>query len=236
VEAPGVALPAGPGGVYYSLVMTAAEPEALYPSRAAAGAMLGRQLYQRTTPPVILLGITPSGVEIAASAAKALNCPFDVIVGAHVRLAGDEPVGAIAEDGDAVTDPNFNPRFDEIDRLNEAMDRARRAVKTERLLFRGQRPLRSLEGATVVLVEGQLVSPWKVLAAARAVEQAGAAQVVIAAAVATNPVKERIRAQRFDLVCPTVLLDAAGHSRPFGDPQDPSAERLRSIVVARQAA
>jgi predicted phosphoribosyltransferase len=116
------------------------------------------------------------------------------------------------------------------------MDRARRAVKTERLLFRGQRPLRSVEGATVVIVEGQLTSPWKVLAAARSVQQGGAVQVVVAAAVATNQVKERVRAHRFDLVCPTVLLDAGGHPRPFGDPQDPSAERLRSIVVARQAA
>jgi predicted phosphoribosyltransferase len=214
----------------------AAPPEALYPSRAAAGTMLARQLYQRAAPPVVLLGITPTGVEIAANAAKALSCAFDVIVGAHVRLEGPDPVGAIAEDAEAITDPNFSPRFEEIDRLNEAMDRARRAVKTERLLFRGQRPLRSLENATVVIIEGQLVSPWKVLAAARAAEQMGAANVVIAAAVATNAVKERVRAQRYDLVCPTVLLDAAGHARPFGDPQDPSAERLRSIVVARQAA
>jgi predicted phosphoribosyltransferase len=214
----------------------AAPPEALYPSRAAAGAMLARLLYQRAAPPIVLLGITPTGVEIAANAAKGLNCAFDVIVGAHVRLEGTEPIGAIAEDGDAVTDPAFSPRFEEIDRLNEAMDRARRAVKTERLLFRGQRPLRSLAEATAVIVEGQLVSPWKVLAAARAAEQMGAAKVLVAAAVSTNAVKERIRAQRYDLVCPTVLLDATGHARPFGDPQDPSAERLRSIVVARQAA
>jgi predicted phosphoribosyltransferase len=218
--------------------MTAATalPEALYPSRAAAGAILARQLYQRVRPPVILLGITPTGVEIAAAASKGMTCPFDVIVGAHVRLEGGEPVGAIAEDGDAITDPDFAPRFEQLDRLHEAMDRARRAVKTERLLFRGQRPLRSLEDATVVIVEGQLVSPWKVLAAARAAEQMGAEKVLIAAAVSTNAVKERIRAQQYDLVCPTVLLDAAGHARPFGDPQDPSAERLRSIVVARQAA
>jgi hypothetical protein len=49
-------------------------------------------------------------------------------------------------------------------------------------------------------------------------------------------VQERIRARKYDLVCPSILLDPGGHPRPFGDPQDPSAERLRSIVVARQAA
>ena len=135
-------------------------PEALYPSRAAAGALLGRLLYQRCPPPVVLLGITPTGVEIAANAAKAMSCAFDVIVGAHVRVEGRGMVGAIAEDADAVTDPDFNPGFDLIDQLNAAMDRARRAVKTERLLFRGQRPLRSLEETNVAVVDGQLASPW----------------------------------------------------------------------------
>jgi predicted phosphoribosyltransferase len=217
--------------------MTApAAPEALYPTRAAAGALLGRQLYQRCPQPVILLGITPTGVEIAANAAQAMSCAFDVIVGAHVRLEGKDVVGAIAEDADAVTDPDFNPTFGLMDQLNAAMDSARRAVKTERLLFRGQRPLRSLEDSTVVVVDGQLTSPWKALAAAAAAELLGARKVWIAAAACTQAVQERIRARKYDLVCPTIVLDPAGHARPFGDPQDPSAERLRSIVVARQAA
>jgi predicted phosphoribosyltransferase len=71
-------------------------------------------LYQRAAPPMVLLGITPTGVEIAANAAKALSCPFDVIVGAHVRIEGHGLVGAIAEDGDAVTDPAFTPKFESL--------------------------------------------------------------------------------------------------------------------------
>jgi len=185
---------------------------------------------------MILLGITPTGVEIAAHAAQALGCPFDVIVGAHIRVEGIGEVGAIAEDADAVTDPDFEPTFDTLDRLEEAMDRARRAIKSERLLFRGQRPIRSLEEANVAIVEGQLVSPWKVLAAARAAHGLGARKVSIAAAVATQAAQERIRARRFELICPSIILDPNGHPKPFGDLQDAGAERLRSIVVARQAA
>lgn len=209
---------------------------ALYPSRAAAGAMLGRLLYQRCPSPVALLGITPTGVEIAANAAQAMNCPFDVIVGAHVRLEGVGLVGAIAEDAAAITDPDFSPRFDAIQALEEALDKARRAVKTERLLFRGQRPLRTIEDINVVVIDGNLVSPWKALAAAKVAQEQGARQAWIAAAASTQEVQERVRARRFDFVCPSVVLEAAGHPRPFGDPLEPSAERLRSIVVARQAA
>lgn len=212
------------------------EVEALYPSRSGAGALLGRQLYQRTGPPVLIFGVSPSGVEVAAAAAQALNATFDVIVAAHVRLEGIGIIGAVAEDADAVIDAEFQPRFGILEALEEAIDRARRAVKTERLLFRGQRPLREVEGANVVIVDGHLTTPWKVLAAAAAVRRGEPQHVLIAAPVSTQSVQERLRARRMDFVCPSVVLDPAGHPRPFGDPQDASAERLRSIIVARQAA
>ncbi len=210
--------------------------EPLYPSRATAGATLGRLLYQRCISPVVVLGVTPTGVEIAAKAAQAMSCKFDVVVGAHVRMEGLGIIGAVAEDGDAVLDQEFQPRFGLLDALNDAIDRARRAIKAERLLFRGQRPIRDFRDHDVVITEGQLLAPWKVLAAARAAQAQGARRVIVAAAVATQTSKERVVAHKYECVCPTVLLDPSGHPRPFGDPEDPSAERLRSIVVARQAA
>ena len=198
--------------------------------------MLGRQLYQRTTPPTLVVGVTPSGVEIAAHAAEAMGCDFDVIVAAHVRLESLGIIGAVAEDADAVIDPDFQPRFAVIEALEEAIDRARRAVKTERLLFRGQRPLRSVDGMNVIVVDGHLTTPWKVLAAVAAIRRGVPARVMIGAPVSTMVVKDRMTARRLEFVCPSVLMDPGGHPHPFGDPQDPSAERLRSIVVARQAA
>lgn len=210
--------------------------DALYPSREAAGTLLGRQLYQRVTPPLILLGVTPTGVELAAAAAKGLSAAFDVIVGAHVRLEGIGIIGAVAEDGDAVIDREFEPRFGMMEALEDAIGKARRAVKTERLLFRGQRQIRPLQEHAVVVMDGHVTAPWKLLAAAHTARELEARQVLVAAAVATQAVKERVSAFKYELVCPTVVLDPAGHPRPFGDPVDPSAERLRSIVIARQAA
>jgi predicted phosphoribosyltransferase len=216
--------------------VTATTPPPLYPSRAAAGSTLGRLLVKRCEPPLILLGVTPTGVEIAASAAKGTASTFDVIVGAHVRLEGRGIVGAIVEDADAVIDRQFEPEFALLDPLNEAIDRARRAVKSERLLFRGQRQLRDLAGENVVVIDGHATSPWKLLAAAHGAHVMGAARIFVAAAVTTQAVKERVFAYKYEFVCPTVVMDPAGHPHPFGDPHDANAERLRSIVVARQAA
>ena len=210
--------------------------KALYPTRSAAGAMLGRQLYQRVPSPVLILGITPTGVEIAASAAKALGCKFDVMVAAHLRVQDNRVIGAMAEDADAVTDQTYEPGFDALTDMEEAVDRARRVIKTERLLFRGPRPLRPMEGINIVVADGHVTSPWKLLAAAAAAEAQGAMGVWTAAAVATQAVGEKIRARRRELVCPSLVMNPEGHAMPFGDAQDPSAERLKSIVVARQAA
>jgi predicted phosphoribosyltransferase len=217
-------------------VTTTSEAPPVYPSRAAAGSVLGRLLCQRCEPPLLLLGVTPTGVEIAASAAKGTSSAFDVIVGAHVRLDGHGIVGAIAEDAEAVIDRMFNPSFDMLDALHEAIDRARRAVKSERLLFRGQRQLRALDGYNVAVIDGHAVTPWKLLAAAHGARFLGADRIFVAAAVTTQAVKEKVFAYKYDFICPTVVFDAAGHPRPFGDDQDAGAERLRSIVVARQAA
>jgi putative phosphoribosyl transferase len=217
--------------------MTAAsELPALYPTRSGAGAMLGRQIYQRVTQPILMVAVTPSGVEIAASASKAMGCAFDVIVAAHIRIENLGIIGALAEDHDAVIDPEFQPRFNVLETLDAAIDRARRAVKTERLLFRGPRPMRSVQGVNVVVVDANLVTPWKVLAAVEAIRADEPARVYAAAPVSTQAVQERMRARKVDFVCPSVIMDPGGHPRPFGDPQDPSAERLRSIVVAREAA
>jgi predicted phosphoribosyltransferase len=216
--------------------MTDAEIQALYSSRSGAGAQLGQQVYKHINPPTLVLGVTPSGVEVAANAAKAMGCKFDVIVTAHVRLAEIGIVGAVAEDADVLMDPEFEPKFGIVDALDEAIDAARRAVKTERLLFRGTRELRSVERQNVVIVDGNLTAPWKALAAVEAIREGDPAYVMIAAPVTTKPVHDKVRARRLQFVCPSVLMDPAGHPRPFGDPQDPSAERLRSIVVAREAA
>lgn len=212
------------------------QQSALYPTRTGAGAMLGRQLYQRIPAPSILLGVTPSGIEIAASASQAMGCRFDVIVGAHVRMDGTEVIGAMAEDGDALIDQNFEPSFSQITDLEEAVDRARRVIKSERVLFRGQRAIKSLEGMNVAVVDGHVTSPWKLLAAAATAQQLGAIKVWAAAAVSTQAVQERIRARRIEFVCPSILMDPGGHAKPFGDAADSSSERLKSIVLARQAA
>ncbi len=215
---------------------TPADESALYQTRSGAGSTLGRQLYQRVVTPVVVWGVAPGGVEIAAAAAEAMKCKFDVVISAHVRIETDEIVGAMAEDAEAVLDQEFQPKFSSLEQLEAAFDRTRRVIKQERLLFRGQRPIRMIGDSSVVIIDGHVTEPWKLLAAAKCAEAMKPKRIVVAAAVSTKAVQDAIRPRGWEFVCPSVVMDGEGHLRPFGDAQDPSAERLRSIVVARQAA
>ena len=87
-----------------------------------------------------------------------------------------------------------------------------------------------------MIVDGQVIYPWRVLAAAKAAEQLSAKQVVIATPVGTQAAVDRIRARRYDLVCPSVVVEPKGHPAPYGDMTGETPERLRSIMIAHQAA
>jgi len=217
--------------------MTAPARASLYPTKSGAGALLGQQLAGRGYLSCLLLGITPEGVEIAANAAQAMGAQFDVIVSSFIKLGSNlAPVGAMAEQAPAEMDPDFLPGMNLFEKLEAAIDESRARVRQDLVLYRKQRPMKELKGRTAVIVDGQIIYPWKALAAGKAAEQLGARTIVIATPVATEAAAGRIRARRIAFVCPTVVLEAGGHPSPYGDSVGDSPERLKSIMIAHQAA
>ena len=211
--------------------------ESLYATRSSAGALLGQQLASRGYVDCILLGLTPEGVEIAAHAAKAMGGPFDVLVASFIRLGSNlAPIGAIAESVPSEMDPDFQPGGNLLDKLAAAIDESRARVSQDVVLYRTQRPVRKLAGRTAVIIDGQVIWPWKVLAAAKAAMLLGAKQAIIATPVATQDAAERIYARRIEFVCPSIVMDKTGHPSPYGDMAGDTPERLRSIMIAHQAA
>jgi len=210
----------------------------LYPTRSAAGAHLGTVLAAQGYVHCLLLGITPEGVEIAANAAKAMGASFDVLVAAFIRL-GDNlaPVGALAENAtSAEMDPDFQPGMGLVEKLSSAIEESRARVRRDLVLYRTNRPIKRLDDRQVIIVDGQVFYPWKVLAAARAVVELGARRIAIATPVASADAAIRVRARRFEFVCPNVLEGVEQNSKVYGDAMGESPERLKSILIAHQAA
>lgn len=215
----------------------AGKRDPLYATRSAAGALLGQQLAARGYLGCLLLGITPEGVEIAANAAKAMGAQFDVLVAAFIKLGSNlAPIGAIAESAPSEMDPDFQPGAGLLDKLASAIDESRARVSQDLILYRTQRPVKRVADRVAVIVDGAVIYPWKVLAAAKAAEQLNAKEVVIATPVATQVAADRIAARHYAFVCPSVVLDPGGHPAPYGDVAGDTPERLRSIMIAHQAA
>jgi predicted phosphoribosyltransferase len=159
------------------------------------------------------------------------------VVASFIRLDSNlAPIGAMAETQPAEMDPDFQPGMGLLAKLEAAIEESRARVRQDLVLYRTQRPIKDLKGRTAVIVDGQIVHPWRVLAAAKAAEQLGARTVVIASPVATEAAAERIRIRRYPFVCPTIVLESEGHPAPFGDAIGESPERLKSIMIAHQAA
>src|SRR5690348_13069351 len=204
----------------------ASKPAALYPTRSAAGALLGQQLAARGYIGCLLLGITPEGVEIAANAAKAMGAQFDVLVAAFIKLGSKlAPIGAIAESAPSEMDPDFQPGGSLLDKLTSAIDESRARVSQDLILYRTQRPVKTLTGKIAVIIDGQVTYPWKVLAAAKVAEQLSAKQVVVATPVATQAAAERITARHYEFVCPTIIMETQGHPAPYADMAGDTPER-----------
>jgi putative phosphoribosyl transferase len=215
----------------------AAPRRSLYPTRSGAGALLGQQLAARGYEHCTLLGITPEGVEIAAHAAKAMGAQFDVLVAAFIKLGSNlAPIGAMAEAAPAEMDPEFQPGMNLIEKLQSAIDESRARVRQDLILYRTQRPIKDLRGRHAVIVDGQVLFPWKVLAAAKAVEQLGAQHVTVATPVASQVAAERIRARQIDFICPAVMMDTDDSVVAYGDAGGDGPERLKAIMIAHQAA
>lgn len=211
--------------------------ENLYATRSSAGALLGQQLVARGYTDSVLLGITPEGVEIAAHAAKAMGGHFDVLVASFIRLGANlAPIGAIAESAPSEMDPDFQPAGNLLDKLTAAIDESRARVSQDIVLYRTQRPVRKLAGRVAVVIDGQVIWPWKVIAAAKAATSLSAKLVVIATPVATQDAADRIYARRLEFVCPSIVPEKTGHPAPYGDMTGETPERLRSIMIAHQAA
>ena len=138
----------------------------LYPTRSGAGALLGQQLAGQGYQSCILLGITPEGVEIAAHAAKAMGAQLDVIVASFIKLGSNlAPIGAMAESAPAEMDPDFLPGMNLLEKLQAAIDESRARVKQDLVLYRTQRPVKNLQGRTVVIVDDVLYTGRTIRAA-----------------------------------------------------------------------
>jgi putative phosphoribosyl transferase len=162
-------------------------PHLPYRDRADAGKALATRLKSshRWRHPLVL-ALPRGGVPVAAEVAAALNADLDVLIVRKVGLPWQPEVamGAIASGDVCIRNPQIlrATRVSD-DEFLEVVHQERRELARREQLYRGDRPLPSMAGRTVILVDDGLATGSTMRAAIAAVRGFHPAEVIVAVPV-----------------------------------------------------
>lgn len=156
-----------------------------FQDRKHAGRELGKALADRLDDrDVVVLGLDPGGVVVAAEVARTLGAPLDVFVVRKLMLpesSGPVSLGALATGGIQVIDEGVLDGRQVSDQVLAAVvAQEMREMRRRERMFRTQRVDYEVRGRGVVLVDDGLSTGATMRAAIAAVRRLGARSVVVA--------------------------------------------------------
>ena len=193
----------------------------MFQDRSAAGAQLAHAidglLRERSWPSsnVVVLGLPRGGLVVAATVARILGTPLDIIVVRKVGLTADREIGigAVGEEGVEEIDRSLARSLGESDSdLCAELSRQRLLVDARTASMRAVAPKLDLLGRIAVLVDDGVASGHTARVACRIARSRMASRVVMAVPVAPKGWKDGF-AMEVDAV---VVLDAPSTFRAVG--------------------
>lgn len=177
----------------------------MYSDRRSAGRLLARELQPYRSEHPIVIGLTRGGVPVAEEVARELGAPLEILIVRKLGVPGhvELGMGAIAEGGGPELDQEMVAELGiSIPELRDVIAREAAEVVRRGRLYRGERPMVSLAGRTVLLVDDGIATGGTVRAALRAIRARGAARVILAAPVAEPSTLARLAGEADEIVVP----------------------------------
>jgi len=182
----------------------------IFEDRQEAGARLAELLLRFESEHPLVLALPRGGVPVGYEVARALGAPLDVLI---VRKIGapfqpELGLGAITEGGTRFVDEEMCAALgvtaQEIDEIA-----AREKIEIERRLqrYRNGRPLPSLDGRSVILVDDGVATGGTARAAIRALRELGPKKIIFAVPVASIQAAELLRQEVDEFVAVEVPED-----------------------------
>lgn len=177
----------------------------LFQNRKAAGQFLAKELVAYANrQDVLVLALPRGGVPVAFEVAKALNAPLDVFV---VRKLGvpeqqELAMGAIASGGVRVLNENIVRSLDISEAaINQVVAKEQQELERRESLYRGDRPVPTLHGRTVILVDDGLATGATMRAALGALQQQKPAKIIVAVPVSASETCQEFQSKVDEVVC-----------------------------------
>ena len=170
--------------------------------RQHAGELLAGELTcLADAPRLIVLALPRGGVPVGKAVAEALHAPLDVFIVRKVALphSPEYAVGAIASGGVQVMAPDA-ARLIRPQELLAVVREETAELERRELAYRGGRPLPSLAGRSVLLVDDGVATGATMDAAVQAVRKLRPLRLCVAAPVGSREAAERLRPKVDQLV------------------------------------
>ena len=206
--------------------------------RSEAGLALARDLAGLAGEQPVVVALPRGGVPVAFEVANALSAPLEVFA---VRKLGapsnpEYGVGAVAEDGTAVLDRQAAVAVGMSSQMLGAVVEREVAELRRRVdRYRAGRPMLSLAGRTVVLVDDGIATGVTDLAAVRAVRKLSPRRIVLAVPVAAPESLRHLAAEADEVVCPHIPRDFGGVGRWYADFSQVTDEQVLDLLARANA-
>jgi predicted phosphoribosyltransferase len=191
-----------------------------FADRRDAGRSLAERLLPLAGEDPVVVALPRGGVPVAEEIADALGAPLEILA---VRKLGaphnpEYGIGAIAEDGTRVLDPEALAVLG-IDNGALAAMVARESEELRRRVaaYRGDRRPLALEGRTVIVVDDGVATGLTDTAALRAIRRARPRRLILAVPVAAPDSAARLRREADEVVCLLTPPQLYGVGQWYGD-------------------
>jgi len=157
--------------------------EVIFENRSDAGRQLAAKLSEYNGQSVIVLAIPNGGVPVALEVARALKADLDLVICRKIPLplTPEAGFGACADDGTIVLNEEIAKRVGlSRQQIEYEASKVRAEIKRRCILYEGDRPLVTVSGRTVIIIDDGLASGITMRAAVESVRHRRPGEIVAA--------------------------------------------------------
>ena len=157
--------------------------EVIFENRNDAGRQLAAELSEYNNQPVVVLAIPNGGVPVALEVAGALKADLDLVICRKIPLplTPEAGFGACADDGTIVLNEEIAKRVGlSRQQIEYEASKVRAEIKRRSILYKGDRPLVTVTGRTVIIIDDGLASGITMRAAVESVRHHRPREIVVA--------------------------------------------------------
>lgn len=201
----------------------------MFENRTAAGEELARRLRAESVDVDVVLGVPRGGLPVAHAVAAEYGVPLDVMAAKKLGAPHNPElaIGAVAADGTVWVNEDLVERIGVEESYVEAeRERARETAARKERTYRSDRSPATIEGRRVAIVDDGVATGATMKASVRAVQNAGAAAVVVAVPVGPSDTVAALRQEADAVVVveePADFGAIGAHYRDFGQVSDEEA-------------